>query len=81
MKTDVMLTSLTDDRVGVLVDVLENLLQAPQTADAALEAALGALVVGAFQPAASKSTTVITLQQYRILQLRGCTNVRICTYS
>ena len=64
MKTDVMLTSLTDDRVGVLVDVLENLLQAPQTADAALEAALGALVVGAFQPAAirDKNTAVVMLQ-------------------
>ena len=40
MKTDVMLTSLTDDRVGVLVDVLEELLQTLQAADAALVARL-----------------------------------------
>ena len=57
----------TYDGVGVLVDVLQNLLEAPQAANAGLETTLSALIVRAFQPNKNRMWRSF----YAIRMLRG----------
>ena len=42
--------TLTNDGVGVEVEVLEELLETPETTDAALETALGTVILRVLQP-------------------------------
>ena len=46
---------LTNDGVGIQVEILEELLETPEAADAALETALGTVILSVLQSAHTRS--------------------------